>query len=418
MIRVKIDDLHEGLIVAEPVLDFSGKVLLAAKSTLTEKHIEILKTWDIDFVRIREEKDTDEKLTLALKLDREQEEQVTEQRLKADDVVPQATKIPVIPVVKKNLGINEETISLILKGRTSQQQPNTFIATESGNPLGSLVTEESLCSYQDYLSLVTNLVEKNFKVKDVALKEVNKIAKDLTSYIVTTPGVIGYVLQTADDNCNKLARHILGTSIVAGKIALLLEFPSKDVNNIVLGSLLHDIGKIHLPEEVANKARRLSPEEQQAYQSHVLIGMGMVKERSWIPKEVLLLIAQHHERIDGKGFPMGFKGNRIHPYAKIAAIADYFDQVTHPASKPAPNLINLANELLMMGDKFELAICEIFREYLNDFLLSNKVRLDDGRMAEIIYMHQSFSEPVIRTSDGQFIDLNKSKVSMIKSFMI
>lgn len=399
MLRVKVKDLAENMVLAEPIVDFTGKVLLNANTKLSAKHIEILQTWEIDFIRIREAHDTDESIKEALKKDREKEEQ---EKLKQKAIQNE--------VIKKKLGI---TVDNILKVLSKEDADNSL--KDEQIKVGTLVNHQSLKYYADFIKFVTKLFETNARVKDMAIAELNEVSQKMAQYISNTPGVIGYAMMPADASYNELARHTVGTTIVAGKIAILLNYGERDIKNVILGSLLHDIGKIKLSED----NHWLRAAQKDLYQSHVTLGVSLIKDKTWIPKEVLLAIAQHHEKIDGKGFPMGFKGNKIHPYAKIVALADYFDHITHTKDADnAPNLVQIINGLPLWHLSFDIVICEILREYLRDFLLSNNVKLGDGRLAEVIYMHQNFSEPVIKTNDGQFIDLNKTKNYKIERYTI
>lgn len=105
---------------------------------------------------------------------------------------------------------------------------------------------------------------------------------------------------------------------------------SKETCDIIRkGALLHDIGKIGIPEHILQKHGRLTNEEYKIIQSHPKIGYEMIKHvGNFHDNGILDIVLYHHERFDGKGYPAGLKGNQIPLYARIVAVADTFDAMT------------------------------------------------------------------------------------------
>lgn len=397
MLKIKPQDLTEGMMVAEPILDIKGKVLLQAKALLSQKHIDLLQSWDIDFIRIREVNDTD------ASIERELREENAGRAAQVDRAI------------REKIGINEQEIILILKGLdTNGEIPEWAPERRSADAPGTLVTAEGVRYFYKFLNIISRLLENGVRNRDFSVKEINEVSRYVSDYVRMTSGVIGYTLKPLQIECGELTRHTLGTAVIAGKIAMLLNYGERDLQNVILAALFHDIGKLGMVPSIANPAGKLAADEEKVYQSHVALGLGRLKGKTWIPKEVLLAVAQHHERMDGTGFPVGFSGEKIHPYARILAIADFFDSLMH-GRKPV-SLPTALKQLQEVQGKFDPVICMIFKAYLQDFLLSNNVELEDGRLAQVIYMHQTFKEPVVKTNDGQFIDLNKDHEIKIERY--
>ncbi len=97
---------------------------------------------------------------------------------------------------------------------------------------------------------------------------------------------------------------------------------------LVSGALLHDIGKRHLPPGLLNKPGKLSPHEMVLMRRHPQQGFEELCLRSDLSWAQLMMVYQHHERLDGTGYPVGVGGDEIHPWAKICAVADVFDALT------------------------------------------------------------------------------------------
>lgn len=113
------------------------------------------------------------------------------------------------------------------------------------------------------------------------------------------------------------------------QIAKKMNLSKESCDIIHKGALLHDIGKIGIPEHILQKHGRLTNEEYKIIQSHPRIGYEMIKHvGNFHNNGILDIVLYHHERFDGKGYPTGLKGNQIPLYARIVAVADTFDAMT------------------------------------------------------------------------------------------
>lgn len=101
-----------------------------------------------------------------------------------------------------------------------------------------------------------------------------------------------------------------------------------EIGMIAVGALLHDYGKRHVPPVILNKMDRLTPSEREIIRGHVLAGFAAFCVQETVQWGQLMMIYQHHERINGRGYPVGLTGEEIHPWAKMCAIADVFDALT------------------------------------------------------------------------------------------
>jgi HD-GYP domain-containing protein (c-di-GMP phosphodiesterase class II) len=111
-----------------------------------------------------------------------------------------------------------------------------------------------------------------------------------------------------------------------------------ELAQIAGGALLHDIGKRHIPASVLNKSGRPTDEEWKLIREHPVSGFQELAERSDVSWGQLMMVYQHHEKLDGSGYPAGICGEEIHPWARICAVADVFDALTcqRPYRKAVP----------------------------------------------------------------------------------
>lgn len=102
----------------------------------------------------------------------------------------------------------------------------------------------------------------------------------------------------------------------------------KSLSELGIGALLHDIGKVKIPERIIRKKSALSPAEFAVMKKHPGFGNDILKETNLLIEDSYIPVMQHHERMDGSGYPRGINDNQIHDYGKIIAIADVFDALT------------------------------------------------------------------------------------------
>ncbi len=382
MRNVKPEDLVPGDIIAQHILNEDTNILLACGSILTAKSIESLKNWKISLVRVREESDSDEDINLALQF---------------DEVIRPFQNLPEIQnaaaVTNEPLPMTETSISAT---------PET--SSESLPP--SIISEKAMQQYDAIFNKLYAILRDRQLYNNIATLQ--SMAHIIHRFTATTPGVIGYTLRQIDlkSSLQVLAQHSLAVAIIANKIALLLGYEDENIKLITLGAMLHDIGKLTLPPNLPVAAEKRSNDEEMLYRFHVQNGYDLYMRKK-LPQEIYAILLQHHEYIDGSGFPQQLKGISIHPFAQIVALADRFDALIH-GQQEAPNLFDIRPRLLKStSGKINAAILDAFDRYLATFIYSVNVLLSDGRTAEVIYTHSAYRFPVVKTGNGELLNLNE-----------
>lgn len=154
----------------------------------------------------------------------------------------------------------------------------------------------------------------------------------------------------------------------------------KKLAQLGLGLLLHDIGKLAIPQSVLNKPDKLDEDEWHMVRSHPLTGLELLPSNliSAVSKTV---IRSHHERWDGRGYPDGKAGADIHQFARIASVADVYDAVTseRPYRGAAPAHVGVGIVLEGAGTAFDPEIVETFLKIVPPYPPGIEVTLEDGR---------------------------------------
>ena len=125
--------------------------------------------------------------------------------------------------------------------------------------------------------------------------------------------------------------HSVNVAILSAMLGLLCHYSKQDLSLLTLGALLHDLGKVSIDTDILTKPKRLTKTEFDIIKNHPLTGSAKIHEmgpRLPSPSILAAIASQHHEHIDGTGYPRGITGNKIHKFAKIVAIADVYDALT------------------------------------------------------------------------------------------
>ena len=183
-------------------------------------------------------------------------------------------------------------------------------------------------------------------------------------------------------------QHSLSTSIWAVALGRQLGLPRRDLRSLAIGGMLMDVGKLRVDSELLKAARPLNEEEAQQVRSHIAHGVDILAESGIINQDVMAMVAHHHERFDGSGYPQGLAGDEIPPFARIAAIVDTYDAVTSNRSH-AP-AISPSNAIRMLykarNTEFQAELVEVFIQAVGVYPAGTIVELSSGEVLSLIHI--------------------------------
>lgn len=158
--------------------------------------------------------------------------------------------------------------------------------------------------------------------------ELEELNNSLDEKVVRrTHQVIGSLVTCLDYRDEETMSHSKRVSLVTREIALRMGVAGTEMTHVEWGAMLHDVGKIGVPDAVLHKPSRLTPEEWDLMRRHVQIGHHMLTQFDFLDRAALL-VRDHHERFDGSGYPRGLAGEDIYAGARMFAVADTFDAIT------------------------------------------------------------------------------------------
>lgn len=193
--------------------------------------------------------------------------------------------------------------------------------------------------------------------------------------------------------------HSVNVCALLTAFARTLQLGNDITRQISIGGMLHDVGKMRVPDAILNKPDRLTDSEFDEMRQHVQHGMDILSEVSWISPIALQVTTQHHERYDGSGYPARLKGAQISQFGQMAAIVDVYDAISsarvyHQPMEPATAIrkIHEWSEL-----HFNAELVAHFVRSVGIFPLGTLVRLESGLLGIVIeHFATNLLRPIVR----------------------
>ncbi|KUO70367.1 MAG: c-di-GMP phosphodiesterase [Desulfosporosinus sp. BRH_c37] len=211
---------------------------------------------------------------------------------------------------------------------------------------------------------------------------------------------------------NQMFAHSVNVCVLSTVLGKALFFDREKLETLAIGAILHDIGKVRLHPKLFNLDHDFTPAEQELLKTHTTLGFEDLKKR----KELNLIIAhiafQHHEHLNGTGYPRYLKEGEIHPLAQIVAIADFYDKFTSDHSAEKRIMPHEACEILMglAGTFYPLEMVRQFLKNIAAYPTGVTVRLNTGEIGVVVDQNLSMPvRPVVRVFDESAFGQNTIK---------
>lgn len=203
--------------------------------------------------------------------------------------------------------------------------------------------------------------------------------------------------------------HSINVSLISRMIATWMKLSENDVDTVTLGGLLHDVGKVMIPNEIITKPARLTDVEYNIIKTHPIHGYNILKDQN-IDERVKLCALQHHERCDGRGYPYQKTYDEIEPLARIVAIADVYDAMTsnrvYRRGMCPYDVIAVFEDNMDMYDPVVLS--KVLEKIANTYINEN-VLLSDNTKGKIVMINpHKLSKPVVEVN-SEYVDLSREK---------
>lgn len=334
---VPLSVVREGVFLAQTLYNSDGKVLLVKGTKLTHRYINKVKEHGFYSIYIFD--------------------QYSEQEL--DDIIkPQIRRkaIDTISSIYNNFGVIED------------ENTNEFKKKN--------LTKENLLGFDQIQKMAKLIVDDIFSQPKLLISLVDIKSLDTYTY-----------------------NHSVNVGILALTIGIAYGLNRNDLYDLTLGCMLHDVGKIFVPNEILNKQGELNDQEYSIIQEHCEKGFAYLRENTDLGPKVRIISLQHQERYDGSGYPQGLKGNEINILSQIASVADVYDALTSDRPYRKALSPHEAVEYLMGsgGTFFNMDLVKSFLQRIIPFPIGTIVKLSNGFIGTVEKLnHDMLLRPVIK----------------------
>lgn len=329
---VRIRSLKEGMRIDQNIKDRLDRVLIAKGTHLADYQIEALERMGINGVYISEGE---------------------------EDATPQQEEKPMTAVARKNIAKHRTNdpakvkLSESIKRRVSEGIQFLYNDTDSPN----------------FATTSTNITSNLLK----AIDDNAAIAVDISA------------LKTSDEYTFK---HSVDVATMSMVVAKKMGMSHQDIYNIGIAGLLHDMGKSKIPLTILNKPAKLTDDEFEVMKKHSVYGYQILKEKDDFSAPIALAVLQHHEKMNGNGYPMGVNREKISPYAKILSVVDVYDAlVTERPYKKGMSQRDAIEIIMSMTEELDI---DSMRSFLGSVILypvDSIVKLSNGEEACVVENH-------------------------------
>lgn len=345
--------LKEGMKVDQSLVDKTGRVLIARGIRLDRYLIDALKRLEIRGVYIREGED--------------------------DKVIEMSKPISVSKAVQKKI----ESLTVEDRSRVTLSESVKKRVQEGISYLYSNTNAE------DFADASKSIASELLK----AIDDNDALAIDIST------------LKVSDEYTFK---HSVDVATMAMVVAKKMGFSQEEVYDVGVAGLLHDLGKSKVPPEILNKPGKLTDEEFEIMKQHSVNSYNILKDNKGIKDSIKLAVLQHHEKINGQGYPMGLKADQICRFAKVLTVVDIYDAlVTERPYKEAFTQRDAVEMLMAMTYELDMDSLKGFLGSVILYPVNCIVQLSNGEAARVVenYTEYILRPKVVGLQTGKVYDL-------------
>ena len=186
---------------------------------------------------------------------------------------------------------------------------------------------QAMAMHQQAKEVTTGLLQEARLGKMINTDTAKNVVTNLVDQCIKSPEAFVNITRLKDYD-NYTFTHSVNVSVLAIAIGRRLGCSGQEMNNLGFAGLLHDIGKMKIPEHILNKPSKLTDSEYGIMKQHAALGYEYLKQNRQISEDILMAVRHHHEKSDGTGYPDGLTELKIPKFAKIISIADVYDAIT------------------------------------------------------------------------------------------
>jgi HD-GYP domain-containing protein (c-di-GMP phosphodiesterase class II) len=299
----------------------------------------------------------------------------------------------------KQFGITEVYIDTSLGGDTQDAMTSAEVDAENEaalqeagamapimKPTISLNDELNAAAkvHTEAIGLITNLIGDVRDKKPIKLEAFEDVADGMLDSVLRNHNALTCLGRIREKD-SYLMEHSVNLAVLMTVFGKSLKLDKETMQHVAIGAMLHDIGKIMIPDEVLHKPDRLTAKEFDVMKQHASYSRELLEQTEGMPALAVTVAAQHHEKMDGSGYPLGLCGHQISPFGRMAAVVDVYDAITadrvyHKGIPPAGAL----KKLLEWSNHLDPSLVRHFIRSVGIYPVGSLVLLESGRLAVVI----------------------------------
>jgi HD-GYP domain-containing protein (c-di-GMP phosphodiesterase class II) len=313
-----------------------------------------------------------------------------------------------------------------IKGQ--EERPQISDAVKAKESVESLAEIKKI--YESSILLTKIMMEDLRRGQSVEGREVADIAETLVAKIRSGNNILLSLINIFafyNEKEDFIHLHSINVAVLSACLGLALEYEEDKVIDLCASALLHDIGMLKIPVKVITKPSKLDKEEERMIKEHPLYGLELLRNIKNAPKSAAMVIHQHHEKMDGTGYPEGKKGEEIAECARIVAILEVYEALTHPRPYRRNKFIpyDAVKMIIQEGkNSFDPELVKTFLNLVTPYPIGSFILLNNGEIGRVVGINEGLAlRPIVEVyfdKEGKppekptRIDLIKSSILYIE----
>ncbi len=285
---------------------------------------------------------------------------------------------------------DDDIVEEFISEKTTQQRaqfiPETVQLTiyEDAKPIEEEIGAATI-AFQRTTDMLSQVADDIRAGNNLKLESVEEVINDMVESMVRNPDALMWVARMRERSAG-IYDHGLSVAICMVAFGRHLGYPKDSLSQLGMMGLLLDIGKIKLPRELLERNARLSSDEFEQIKEHVELGLEILGQTPNLHPDIIDGVAQHHERMNGTGYPNNMLGEKISVFGRMSAIADTFSAITK--HRPYAEAVSPHQALQMLstwsGSQFHAEMVEQFIQSIGVFPVGSLVELSTGEVAVVV----------------------------------
>ncbi|WP_447603129.1 HD-GYP domain-containing protein [Nitrospira sp. Nam80] len=288
------------------------------------------------------------------------------------------------------------------------EPPKKEAAAPSESERARQKAKAARAAYGETMKALDRVLDEFEAGNPAAMSSLKKAVATVLARIMDHPQsmLTQFCIQKMQEFDRTLASHALDVGVLSMIIGHEMQYGPKDQEDLGIGAMLHDVGYLRLPRNLYRKGRELSTHENSLMQQHPQLAITAITQAmaGSVSETTRRIIVEHHERLDGSGFPQGLRGDAVLGFSQLVGLVDTYDGMVSWRTEQAPMLPHDAiRQLFVLGEKgrFDKALVEVTIKALGVYPIGSLIRLNTGERAIVVGIHPEHRmKPTVKIVTG------------------